>query len=319
MQLASAHKRLDDGLVGSPLANLFGLHPARMLASDLCFAARRMQVKGSLSEELARTEADLAPFLRYGAVAIHPFFPAPVFEAVRRECREHAKRFARRHPLPTNQAEHGFGNKQPFVGGFDRFDGGTLNRFLNIEESLMPATAAATRGNRLSALCALATAHAPMPEKFSLYQTVQGELSIPDEQQNPHRDTFFSTVKLWIFLDDVPSDVGPFAYAAGSQRMSLRRLVWEYRRAVAASCGVDRAPESRSGSFRVSSEELAGLGLDAPKQMPVAANTLVLADVRGIHCRSRGRPGAQRLSLYANLRRPPFRVRPGRPVATSSR
>lgn len=291
-------KAFSDRWIGDPWLNRLGLHVARIAATDACLASRRLLLA-------RRARPDVAEALRRdGVVVIPDVLPAPVFDAMRAEVHRVVDDAAAAHPPPTRTDERGFGAKRPFPGGFDRFDGGTLNRFLDVDPARHPATAAAVRDPALAATCAYASGFRHRPRRFAIYQTVHGdEAANPDPQRVAHRDTFHSTIKLWLFVDDVRATDGPFWYAPGSHRMTPARYRWEHRRAVAASR--PDAPD-RDGSFRIDPDELPALGVPPLRAYPVAANTLVLADVRGFHRRGDAPSGTRRLSLYANLRLWPF-------------
>jgi len=130
-----------------------------------------------------------------------------------------------------------------------------------------------------------------------------------DPQKNLHADTFHPTMKAWLYLDDVTEGNGPFAYVPGSNQLSWRRLVWEYRQSV---LGRD-LPDSyaRRGSLRIAEGELPGLGLPRPQRFAVPANTLLIADTFGFHARSPARAGSTRLAIYADSRTNPFNPWPG--------
>jgi len=68
----------------------------------------------------------------------------------------------------------------------------------------------------------------------------------------------------------------------------------------------DRNPHGAEGSFRVSGEELAEMGLPAPSALAVRANTLVVANTNGFHCRGPSRDDSARLTLYTGRRTNPF-------------
>ena len=299
--IVSARKEFSGGLVGSPTLNRLGLHPLRMLATDALLKTRRLVLAPKHSKSLCHS--DLASFLRDGLVLVHPFYPDHAFSALRAEVRALIGETAHAFPRPHNDSERGFGGRRSFPGGFDRFDGSTLNRFVEIDATRSPLAAAAIRDPRLVHLCEMASGFRHAPERFHIYETVQGNPENHDPQQDAHRDTFHSTVKVWLFLDAVSESDGPFAYAPGSHRVTANRLHWEYRRANEAC-----APQSRrrGGSFRVSDAELHELDVGPIRTFPVPSNTLVLADVRGIHRRSPAASGAHRLALYASLRKWPF-------------
>lgn len=292
-ELASRTKSFDHRWVGDRRLNRIGLHPARIAIADLLTRVRRGQSGGAPVADLARD----------GVAVLRGFLPDDRAGAIRAEARGLIDRSIAAVPLPRGGVA-GFGAKQPFAGGFDRLDGSTLNRFLEVSHERTPAIAALARDPDFAALCAWASSYRHRPGKLSIYLTVQGdEVGFHDIQKDLHRDTFHSAIKLWYFVEPVADAAGPFEYVPGSHRMTAARYRWEYRRSLAAR---DLDPESRAGSFRVDLGELAGLGLPQPRRYPVPANTLVIADVRGFHRRGEGSPGAQRLCLYANLRPHPF-------------
>lgn len=299
LRLLSADKRFDQGWVGNPTLNALGMHLSRIRLSDAMLAARRTALG---SRELA---PELLETLRRDGVVVMPnALPAATFEAAAREARARMQELDAAHPRPTTTHERGFGAKRPLSGGFDRFDGDTLNRFAHLSGGTTPALAQAVRDPRLARLCTLAAGFRHHPERFDLYLTIAGDERVnPDPQRALHRDTFHSTIKLWLFLDEVRLEDGPFEYVVGSHRVDALRARWEERRAN-ESCSADAADPD--GSFRIDESELPSLGLAAPRAFPAAANTLVLADVRGFHRRGLGTPGAERLALYANLRLWPF-------------
>lgn len=288
--LVGKHKSFEHRWVGDPWLNAIGLHPARIAITDLCLRMRRAA--------LGAAPAALEGLWRDGVAVIPDVLPPAVFAALRDEA--HAA-IAAAPPRPRND-ERGFGRKRPFDGGFDRFDGDTLNRFFDLAR--LPAAAAAARHPDLARLCELASGFRHRPERFELYQTMHGdEAANPDPQRAAHRDTFHSTIKLWLFVDEATDAHGPFMYVPGSHRMTWARYRWEYARA-RSNCGVTGA--DRDGSFRIDAAELPGLELPPLRAYPAAPNSLVIADVRGFHGRGDAPAGTERLALYANLRLAPF-------------
>ncbi len=126
----------------------------------------------------------------------------------------------------------------------------------------------------------------------------------PDIQSFFHTDTFHPTVKAWFFLQDVEQDAAPFAYVPGSHRANRRKLAWERRVSVTAHGAGDRL--TAEGSFRITEDEIRRLGYAEPRRMPVAANTLVVADTSGIHRRSTTDKPSVRVSIWAYSRSNPF-------------
>ena len=232
------------------------------------------------------------------------FLPQPEFEALRDEVEAVVARASRLHPAPDN-SRPGFRPKQPFPGGFDRFDGGTLNRFLHIDPEQMPRAAAFSHDQRLSAGSRQVIGLPMNPRKLDIYLTVHGEETrTPDLQKVLHRDTFFRALKFWFFLRPVQRQDGPFEYVPGSHRLDPSRLRWEQATATAAA--EHRRQPDVSGSFRIQEESLAELGLPRPVALTCPANTLVLADVFGFHRRGAAAQGQQRLALYGWNRPYPF-------------
>ena len=72
------------------------------------------------------------------------------------------------------------------------------------------------------------------------------------------------------------------------------------------------------GSFRVTAKELDAMRMERPRPVPVAANTLVVADTRGFHHRTVGQPGTRRRAIHAVLRREPFALTPKQAKRRSS-
>ena len=125
----------------------------------------------------------------------------------------------------------------------------------------------------------------------------------PDPQTSMHIDTFHPTMKAWLFLEDVAEEDGPFAYAPGSHRRTLRREVWERRLSLRAS---DPRTRKTGGAFRITKPEMAALRAAKPKRFAVAANTLVVADTYGFHARRPSARPSMRLEIWAYSRGNPF-------------
>lgn len=130
-----------------------------------------------------------------------------------------------------------------------------------------------------------------------------------DPQKALHSDTFHPTMKSWFFLEDVPAERGPFTYVPGSNRLTLKRLAWEYRRSLSARSDPDGYSER--GSLRVSSHDLQAMDLPGPVSLAVPKNTLVVANTCGFHCRGRAKAGTSRLEIWSFSRTNPFNPFPG--------
>ncbi len=111
-------------------------------------------------------------------------------------------------------------------------------------------------------------------------------------------------MKAWPFLDDVTDAGGPLAYWPGSHRRTPRREAWERRRSIEAA---DPQTRRKGGAFRVTSAEMRRMGYGEPERFAVAANTLVVADTFGVHCRTRSLQPSARIEIWASSRHNPFR------------
>ena len=131
-----------------------------------------------------------------------------------------------------------------------------------------------------------------------------GEGQGHDPQTDWHVDTFHSTAKAWLFLHDVALDEGPLAYARGTHICTPARLEWEKQQSLAAPTHANRL--HAKGSFRVGEAELAAMGYPPGESLPVAGNTLVVADTGGFHRRTPSNQPTVRVELYMSLRRNPF-------------
>lgn len=295
--LLSTEKVFTNPWIGNPTANRLGLHVGRILLFD---ALDRL--RWGLNSPCEEDRKWIRQLRREGVVAIPDFLAPPQFSALQSEVigviRESLERFP-----PRANHRPGFGEKEPFGGiGFDRFDGGTLNRFVNLSRDLTPLALEAVQSERFSRLYAAAQGRKLPLSAVSLYYTRHGPEAVHDLQKDLHSDTFHSTIKLWYFVADVPPEAGPFSYVKGSHLSTSRRIAWEYRRSI----GAKRHPVDCGGSFRISEEELDELGLPAPTEFAVPANTLVIADTNGFHRRGDAEPGAERFAMYGAMRRSPF-------------
>ncbi len=130
-----------------------------------------------------------------------------------------------------------------------------------------------------------------------------------DPQKDTHSDTFHPTMKAWLFVEEVSDANGPFNYVPGSNRLTWKRLKWEYKQSVE---GKDlKNPYARRGSLRASEAELAELDLPKPKALKVPANTLVMANTHGFHCRGQALEKSSRMAFYMYSRTFPFSPFPG--------
>lgn len=296
--LFGGQQHFSDPWVGAASFNRVGGHLCRMLVSQAAASLRIARARsGSPVEEAVRT------LERDGVAVIEDFVDAGFHWALRDEVVTRLTALESQFPIPESSDQH-FGPRRPFQGGFDRFDGSTLNRYVDIDPHVDPLASRFVQEPRLVRLLHHVIGTRLTAKKASIYLTVQGnELENPDLQKELHRDTFQPAIKFWYFLEQVTRAEGPFEYVIGSHLLTPARLRWEYRRSVEAS---RRGSRDTGGSFRIDEQELQSLGLDLPRPMEVRQNTLVIADVRGFHRRAHGTCGGRRVSIYGNVRPRPF-------------
>jgi hypothetical protein len=287
-----------DPWVGAASFNRLGGHLARMLVSQAATSLRVARARtGSRVEDAVRT------LERDGVAVIEDFVDTETHRALRDEVVTRLMALETRFPIPQS-SDRGFGARRPFQGGFDRFDGSTLNRYVDIDPRVHPLASRFVQDTRLVRLVHHAIGTRLTAKKASTYLTVQGdEVRNPDVQKELHRDTFQPAIKFWYFLEKVTLADGPFEYVIGSHLLTPARLRWEYRRSVEAS---RRGSCDKGGSFRIDEQVLQSLGLDLPRPFALRENTLVIADVRGFHRRGHGTFGSRRVSIYGNVRPRPF-------------
>jgi hypothetical protein len=267
----------DNPVIGSPLLNRWGLHVLRRRLARRAGIARRRQLEGLIAP------ADRLDFERDGFVLKENFLDPQTFARLRAE-------------LLAFSAEA----REAVVGD-------TLTRLIPLDQRnlcSLPATRAVIEGSAYRGLLAYVGSFRRRPHVY--VQTVFSRVcdGEPDEQSFFHSDTFHPTVKSWLYLEDVDADALPFIYVPGSHRVNRRRLAWERRVSITAHSGTDRL--SAEGSMRISESEIRRLGYGAPRRLPVAANTLIVADTSGFHARAPTGLKTHRVSIWAHSRSNPF-------------
>jgi hypothetical protein len=276
--LSSTKSFRDNPVIGSPVLNRRGLHIVRRRVAFWLGTQRRRSLAGLLSAE------DREAFERDGFVVKPNFLSEVTFGAFRDEIMG----------LNVDAREALIGDT---LTRLIPLDGPTLRRLPTVQSVLEGAT---YRG-----LLAYVGSFRRRPHLY--VQTVFSQFAPdaePDVQSFFHSDTFHPTLKSWFFLQDVAEDGAPFAYVPGSHRPNQRRLAWERKSSIAAHKAGDRL--TAEGSLRISEAEIFRLGYGAPRKVPVAANTLVVADTSGIHRRSTTEHQATRVAIWAYSRSNPF-------------
>jgi len=294
-QIVTGQKNLNDPVLGSRLLNRAGLHSFRVRLANWCNEQRRTRAVAWLSPE---KNAELSA---NGVLAINNFLPPDQFARLRDEVENTVKAIAADSPTAAGEGS-GYGQKQLKRWGFDRFDGGTLNRFITIDNATHPHALTFSRDARLRDITSAISGGWQLPHHVWMYQMIHGGAG-KDPQKRFHRDTFFSSVKFWFCVRAVGSHQGPFEYVTGSHKLTPERLRWEEDRIQEALL---RPRGQRSASFRLSDEEAGAARHGSVTRFDVDENTLIVADTFGFHRRGDAEPGSERLALYGNMRPWPF-------------
>lgn len=278
LQLATGAKSfVDNPLLGSRALNQRGLHLARVRLAHRLAKARRRRLAHLVSPE------DRAAFDHQGFVEIRNFLRADQFDQLRSALLDNA--------YPAREHRQG----------------DTVTRRIAIGPEMIrsvPGLRALLQGKRWKGLMAYVASNRAEP-LYYLQTIFAGDPGAPpDPQVDLHSDAFQPSLKAWFFLTDVADDERPLAYVPGSHRSTGARQRWEYERSLAVLDGGDRL--SQRGSLRIDPEELARLGLPQPRRFPVPANTLVVADTYGFHCRAQSDRPTVRVEIWAYSRRSPF-------------
>lgn len=275
--LSSAKSFRNNPVIGSPRLNRWGLHVLRRRVAARIGLRRRNCLGALVSAE------DVADFERDGFLVKPNFLDAASFRALHDEIMGLA--------APAREAVIG-----DVLTRLIPLDGRALGK--------LPTARAVLEGARYRGLLDFVSSYRRRPHLY--VQTVFSQYcdGPPDIQSFYHSDTFHPTLKSWFYLEDVEDDAAPLAYVPGSHRITPRRLAIERRISRSARAVDDRL--TGEGSFRFSEAQIRQLGYGPPRRLPVAANTLVIADTSGIHRRSPAGRCSARVSIWAYSRRNPF-------------
>lgn len=280
--LSKACSFRNNPLIGSHFLNRLGLHVSRVLLARGLTRLRWWM----LSPLVPREYRDA--FQRDGFLLLEDFLPAEMFSALEAELRSYRGE------------------------AWEMVQGNTLTQHVFLDGEVLPdlpTTGDVLAYPKLRRLLRYAGSHLSLPRMYlqriaNGYGRGQG-----DPQKKLHLDTFHPTIKMWLFLDDVGADRGPFTYVPGSHRLSLKRLAWEYRQSLSAR--ESENPHHAHGAFRVTAEDLRELALPAPRAVTARRNTLVIANTVGIHRRGDAKGQISRLELWGTSRKNPFLPFPG--------
>ena len=270
-------------IIGSRLLNRLGLHVLRVVLAHAITQMRWVLLAPLLSREQRRL------FREQGYLMLTDFLPANQFVVLDDEVRNYR------------------GEVRECIQGDTQ-----THRTLLDDQALrdLPACRALIHDRRYRRVLQWAAVRYGQPLIF-IERVRNGFVSDggSDPQKDLHADTFHPTMKAWLYLDDVTEANGPFAYVPGSNRLTWRRLAWEYRQSVQGRDLPDRY--SRRGSLRLTEQDRQAFGLPEPRRFAVPANTLVVANTFGFHARSPADKGSSRLAIYADSRTNPFNPWPG--------
>ncbi len=272
-------------IIGSKTLNTLGLHVARILLSRLSFSLRQFLLSPMMTRESRRE------YKRNGFVLFENFLSKEDVIAIRADI--HAYKGEAR------QLTQGDTATQRFL-----LDETTLNTSPHLRKTAMNKLLwryLNYTGGKIAA-----------PLLYIQRIRNGGQPGGADPQKNIHSDTFHPTMKAWLFLEDVTEEMGPFTYVPTSQRLTRKRLRWEYRRSVNAATMDDKYSEK--GSMRATTEDLKKMSLPSPRGITAKAGTLVIANTNGFHGRGQATAGSSRLELWAYSRHNPFNPFPGIPM-----
>lgn len=269
-------------VLGNRWLNRLGLHVARMILAHGIMRCRMQLLSGGILSQHKRS------FFDSGYVLIPDFLSQEQYTRLKEE-------------VSTVNAEVR-----------ECTQGDTLTHRILLDRTTLPSMPECTKTLEHAYLTRLLRfASGKYSRPVSYIQTIKNHYisGPPDPQKSLHADTFHPTMKSWYFFDNVDETNGPFTYVPGSQRLTLARLKWEYQRSVEISTIGDRY--SGNGSLRISEADSAQMNLAPAHAFKVPANTLVVANTHGFHCRGKATQRSTRTELWTISRNNPFNPLPG--------
>ena len=272
----------DNPVIGSPLLNRLGLHVVRLIVAHGVMRVRMWMLALPVSRE------DRHAYFRNGMIIKENFLNEDEFEKLEDE--------ARSFKGEVREARQGDTLTQRAVLSPEVLQG-------------QPAMMKFFANKRLLRLSQFTAGHLRAP-LYYIENVKNGYCEGPkDPQKNMHVDTFHPSMKFWFFIDDVEADKGPFSYVPGSHKLTWKRIKWHYKMSLVARD--DKNAYHARGSTRYTLNDLKELGLPEPKKLAVKKNTLVIANVFGIHRRGDSEQKSSRLALWGDSRTNPFIPFPG--------
>ena len=112
-----------------------------------------------------------------------------------------------------------------------------------------------------------------------------------------HTDIYYSTLKLWIFIEDVNDESSPLAYCKNSHLFSLKRCSFEYRKSI-------NYMKENDFSWRVQGDSIAS-NIKNKTLVTTSAGSVVIADTHGFHARHFSCKKSSRKQIHISLRYKP--------------
>lgn len=278
LQLATTAKSfLDHPLIGSRRLNRMGLHRARVRIADRLCRWRRARLARHVPREWREA------FDRDGFVVVENVIPELDFPELR-------------DALLDTQWE-----------AREMRQGDAITRRIAVDPPMLTAIPQLKRlldRKDINALFHYVASYRTTPLHYVQTIVSHSGGDDPDPQETVHADSFHASMKAWLFLRPVEQEDGPFTYVRGSHRFTPQRVDWEHARSLADPKEIDRL--SARGSPRIDEAGLEKLGLAPAEALPVAENTLVVADTGGFHARGPASRSGERVEIWSYARRNPF-------------
>ena len=278
VQLATTAKSfLDHPLIGSRRLNQMGLHRARVRIADRLCQWRRSRLAAKVPPQWREA------FDRDGFVVVENVIPPEDFPALRDALLGS--------PWDAREMRQG----------------DAITRRIAVDPTMMdkvPELARLLDRKDINALFHYVASYRTTPLHYIQTIVSKSGGDDPDPQEAVHADSFHASMKAWLFLRPVEFEDGPFTYVRGSHRFTPERIDWEYERSLADPASIDRL--SARGSPRVSPADLSRMNLSKAEALPVAHNTLVMADTAGFHARGPALRSGERVEIWSYARRNPF-------------
>ncbi len=258
-KLLRAPRRFEGGLI----ANALGFHLIRIAWFELMFALR-----GKIVSKDARVQQAAETVMRDGIAVIHDFFPPEVFSSIKAEVdRFKLDVFNERAPRLIRTA---------FVAEGRPTTSALLEMYFAKNAFINGVASVVLRKKHLIT----PTVHV---EKGWYAEEDLGKEST-DKADNLHFDVSYTTMKSFMYLNDVDAKNAAFTYTKGSQKMTLARLWMEYKMSVKFWFWDKKSRDTITPE--VDHAFLAPHGL-ALQPIEGKANTLIIVNTQGFHCRGK--------------------------------